>query len=45
MKRIVYEDLVNQVEKQKLIVHENQDKIDYLQAKLLAIEKNMPVMI
>ena len=45
MKRILYEDLVNQVEKQKLIVHENQDKIDYLQAKLLAIEKNMPVMI
>ena len=37
--------MLNQVEKQRLVVNETSDKVDFLQSKLLTIEKHLPVMI
>ena len=45
VKRILDEQLLIQVENQRLIINENQDKVDFLQSKLLTIEKHLPVMI
>ncbi len=33
------------MEKQRLVVNETSDKVDFLQSKLLTIEKHLPVMI
>lgn len=37
--------MLQQVEKQRLMVNESSDKVDFLQSKLLTIEKHLPVMI
>ena len=45
MKALVDEKVLPQIEKQRLVVNENSDKVDYLQSKLLTIERHLPVMI
>ena len=45
MKRLLEDKLILAQEKQRIIVNETSDKVDYLQSKLLTIETNLPVMI
>ena len=45
MKTMMEDTVLTQLEKQRLVVNETSDKVDYLQSKMLTIEKNLPVMI
>jgi len=45
MKRLLEDQVLQQVEKQRLVVNETSDKVDFLQSKLLTIERHLPVMI
>lgn len=37
--------VLTSLEKQRLVVNETSDKVDYLQSKVITIEKHLPVMI
>ena len=37
--------MLTSLEKQRLVVNETSDKVDYLQSKVITIEKHLPVMI
>ena len=39
------EQVVKQIERQRLVVNETSEKCDFLQSKVLTIEKHLPVMI
>lgn len=45
MKRLLDEKVLLGQEKQRLVVNETSDKVDYLQSKVLTIEKHLPTMI
>ena len=45
LKTLVDDKVILQMEKQRLVVTENSDKLDFLQSKLMTIERHLPVMI
>ena len=45
MKKIMEDSILTSLEKQRLVLNETSDKVDYLQSKVLTIENHLPVMI
>lgn len=45
MKSMMEDTVLTSLEKQRLVVNETSDKVDYLQSKVITIEKHLPVMI
>ena len=45
MKTMMEDTVLTSLEKQRLVVNETSDKVDYLQSKVITIEKHLPVMI
>jgi len=45
LKTLIDDKVILQMENQRLVVTENSDKLDFLQSKLMTIERHLPVMI
>ena len=45
MKRLMEDQVLHQLEKQRIVVNEASDKVDFVQSKVVTIEKHLPIMI
>ena len=45
MKRLLEDQVLHQLEKQRIVVNEASDKVDFVQQKVVTIEKHLPIMI